>query len=111
MRPVDLHPAWLDYRRRSRTVLASLVTVPLLCGARASLEAVSGLPTVVHVVLAILATVLLASAAWLAAFRCPSCSCHFHWTWIVANPLARECLHCGFARWRDPRGPGAYGRR
>ena len=57
-------------------MLASLVTVPLLCGARASLEAVSGFATVVHVVLAGLATLLLASAAWLAAFRCPSCTPH-----------------------------------
>lgn len=92
-------------------MLASLATVPLLCGARASLAAAGGLLTAVHVVLAALATALLASAAWLAAFRCPSCGQHFHWTWIVANPLARECLHCGFARWRDPRGPGVYGRR
>jgi len=60
--------------------------------------------------LALSATSLVAAVVWFAGFRCPYCRRPFHWTWLIANPLSRECLHCGFAKWRDPHAARHYRR-
>src|SRR5512140_3721577 len=97
-----LHEAWRDYRARRRTALAVGAiglplawTAPVIGGLGASAMAH-------HVLAAAWATACVASVAWFAAFRCPFCHAHFHWTWLVSNPFADRCLHCGFERWRDP---------
>ncbi len=103
-----LHAAWRDYRVRRGTALAVGVAGPPLAWTARLLERAGAAGVVPHgallhhVVAAAWATAGIASLAWFAAFRCPFCRAHFHWTWLVSNPLARRCLHCGFERWRDP---------
>lgn len=101
---VGLAPEWRDYRNRRRLVLGTLAVIPMLAVAAPALFAVGVNDVSAHVLLASCATSLVAGVGRFAAFRCPYCTRPFHWTWIVANPLSRECLHCGFAKWRDPHG-------
>ena len=108
---LELPPSWRDYRNRRRSLLAILAGVPLLWGAGAWLAGVDGAGEAMPALLSAWTTSFVAAAVWFAAFRCPSCSRPFHWTWLVANPLARACLHCGFAKWRDPHAARAYVRR
>jgi hypothetical protein len=79
----------------------ALVLGPLVAAANGSVSAMGGALSA-HLLLAAYATALVTSGAWFAGFHCPYCARPFHWTWIVANPLSRVCLHCGFAKWRDP---------
>ena len=110
MRPV-LAPAWLDYRNRLAAVVAAIVGLVLwLGGGDALLRAVLG-ETALNALAAAWLTGSLAALGWLAAFRCPFCGEHFHWDLWVANPVTRQCLHCGFERWRDPEAARALRRR
>ncbi len=104
---VGLPAAWRDYRNRRRSLLAAVGIAPMLAAAGESAPGANG----THVfLLALSATSLVAAAVWFAGFRCPYCKLPFHWTWLIANPLSRQCLHCGFAKWRDPHAARHYGR-
>lgn len=37
-------------------------------------------------------------------FRCPRCNKRFFYTWVLRNPFAMHCLHCGLPKWatHDP---------
>ena len=107
----ELHVAWRDYRNRRRLLVAILVLVPVVAAAGLSLGAVRAVLDARHLLLAAWATCLVAALFRFADFRCPYCSRHFHWTWIDANPLSDECLHCGFEKWRDPHAARIYGGR
>ncbi len=106
-----LHPVWRDYRTRRRALLAILAVIPILAGAGVSMPGASPMDGPTSLLFSAWITSFVAGAAWFASFRCPFCSRHFHWTWLVANPLSDECLHCGFEKWRDPHAARAYGRR
>lgn len=101
--PAKLAPAWLDYRNRVALLVVAIVGLVLWAGGLG--EAVGGAPALegpLHAAAAAWVT----GSAWallrFAAFRCPFCGERFHWTLWVANPIAARCLHCGFAKWRDP---------
>ncbi len=100
--PSPLHDVWRDYRARRRAVVAFAAAGIPLRWIIASLERITASAGPGHALAAAWATALVAAVAWFAAFRCPFCAAHFHWTWLVSNPFARRCLHCGFERWRDP---------
>jgi hypothetical protein len=106
-----LHPVWRDYRNRRRALAVVLAVIPVLAAAGMSLRALTAAGGSAQLLLSAWATSVVASALWFAGFRCPFCSRHFHWTWIIANPLSDRCLHCGFEKWRDPHLARAYGRR
>jgi Zn ribbon nucleic-acid-binding protein len=107
-----LHPVWRDYRNRRRLLLALAAVVPLFAALGAApASASSSAAAFAQVLLSVWATGFVAAIFWFAGFRCPFCSQHFHWTWIVANPFSGECLHCGFKKWRDPHAARAYGCR
>ena len=103
-----LPPAWRDHRNRQRAVVfsvAAFVTARgagLLCGISRTAAVLAASVTL---------TACVAAVVWFAAFRCPFCRLHFHWTWLVSNPFARRCLHCGFEKHRDPHAGRAYGSR
>jgi Zn ribbon nucleic-acid-binding protein len=107
---VDLPAVWRDYRNRRRLLVAAVAIAPLLAAAGAS-ELATGGGHLSRSLLALSATSLVAASGWFAGFRCPYCRRPFHWTWLIANPLSHECLHCGFAKWRDPHAARSYGRR
>lgn len=106
-----LAPEWRDYRKRCRLVLATVAVFPMMAVAGPALFALEHWDVPARLLLALCATSLIAAVAWFAGFRCPFCTRPFHWTWLVANPLSRECLHCGFAKWRDPHGARHLGGR
>jgi hypothetical protein len=98
---IRLHPAWREYRRRVRALLASCAVTAVVAG----LVSAPGEPAgqlARRVLLSAGLTACVAAVVWFACFRCPFCGRHFHWTWWVSNPFARRCLHCGFEKWRDP---------
>jgi Zn ribbon nucleic-acid-binding protein len=98
---IGLHPAWREYRRRLRALVASCAaTAAIAWGVSAPGDEVAEL--VRRVLLSAALTACVAAVVWFAGFRCPYCGQHFHWTWWVSNPFARRCLHCGFEKWRDP---------
>ena len=104
-----LHPAWREYRRRLRALLASTAATLVIAGyASAPDGALTQLAR--RVLLSAGLTACVAAVVWFASFRCPLCDRHFHWTWWVSNPFARRCLHCGFEKWRDPRAARELGR-
>jgi Zn ribbon nucleic-acid-binding protein len=106
---VGLAAVWRDYRNRRRSLLAALAAAPILAATTTlGLPSVPAQASAHHVLLATWATSLVAAVVWFARFRCPHCAERFHWTWLVANPFSRECLHCGFEKWRDPHGGRAY---
>jgi hypothetical protein len=107
-----LHPAWREYRRRLRALLAACAGAAAIgAGYACALggSAPGELPR--RVLLSAALTACAAAGIWFARFRCPSCARHFHWTWWVSNPFARRCLHCGFEKWRDPRAGRELSRR
>jgi hypothetical protein len=92
-----LAPAWLDYRNRLiAAVLAVVGTVLWFGGLGAALRVLLDDGAALAALQAAWLTGSIASIGWLAAFPCPSCGRPFHWTWWWANPIAQECLHCGF---------------
>jgi Zn ribbon nucleic-acid-binding protein len=102
--PRPLAPAWLDYRNRlAATAVAAVGIVLWIGGLGAALRVLLDDGAALHALEAAWLTGAIASLGWLAAFRCPSCGHPFHWTLWWANPVADECLHCGFRKWRDPR--------
>jgi hypothetical protein len=103
-----LPPVWRDYRNRRRHLLAMLAVVPALAGAAMSLPVTAAPDPSFPLLLALWTTSFVAATVRFGAFRCPFCACHFHWTWLVANPLSSACLHCGFRKWRDPHAARAY---
>ncbi len=103
---------WRDYRTRRRLFAAAIVGfVPIMAWATKALPELTGSDGPGHVLLAAWITAFVGAAGWFAAFRCPFCGHHFHWTVWVANPLSDECLHCGFRKWRDPHAARAFARR
>ena len=105
---MGLPAVWRDYRNRRRWLLAAVAVAPIVAAAGESAPGTLGS----HVtLLALSATSLVAAVVWFAGFRCPHCKRPFHWTWLIANPLSRECLHCGFAKWRDPHAARNYAPR
>lgn len=99
---LKLAPAWLDYRNRLGAVVAAIVGFILwFDGLDEVGRHVLG-DGLVHLLEAAWTTGAFAALVWYGAFRCPFCTKHFHWTVWVANPIAGECLHCGFRKWRDP---------
>jgi hypothetical protein len=106
-----LAPVWLDYRNRLAALVAAMVGLVLWAGgADVLLRGVLD-QTALNAVAAAWVTGSLAAVGWLGAFRCPFCGKPFHWDLWVANPIARQCLHCGFERWRDPDAARVLGRR
>jgi hypothetical protein len=109
--PPKLAPAWLDYRRRLAVLVVAVVGLVLWAGGVGTL----GLPLASDAALDALAAAWLTGSAWalvrLALFPCPYCGKWFHMTTWIANPIAAECLHCGFAKWRDPDAARALTRR
>jgi uncharacterized metal-binding protein (TIGR02443 family) len=98
-----LAPAWLDYRNRLGALVVALVGLVVGAGgALSSLRDLAGGDAPGNLVAAAWITGSVAATAWYAAFRCPFCGERFHFTLWIANPIARECLHCGFKKWRDP---------
>jgi hypothetical protein len=88
-------------------VAAAVALAPVLAAASESMRGLSAK----EFFFALWATVAVSAVVRFASFRCPYCTQPFHWTWIVANPFSRTCLHCGFAKWRDPDAARAYGAR
>lgn len=84
--------AWRSLRTR-RWVLGVLVLagLPVVIGALRLLPEGPGQSAVAGGWMALFA----ASMIWMAAFRCPSCTRFFWWTWTRRNPFAQKCLHCG----------------
>jgi len=110
--PSVLPPVWRDYRTRRRVLAAALAgLVPVLTQTGTALRDLTGSDTPHHLLASAWITASVAALGWFAAFRCPFCASPFHWTLWVANPLSRECLHCGFRKWRDPRPARAFARR
>jgi hypothetical protein len=106
---MGLPAAWRDYRNRWRLLVAAIALAPLLAAAGWSALATGG-SSLSPTLLALSATLLVAASVWFAGFLCPYCRRPFHWTWLIANPLSHACLHCGFAKWRDPHAARGYGR-
>lgn len=103
---------WRDYRTRRRLLAGVVLTVvPVLAWSQKALPQLTGSAAPGHVLLAAWITAFTGAVAWFAAFRCPFCGDHFHWTVWVANPFSDGCLHCGFRRWRDPHAARALARR
>jgi hypothetical protein len=100
-----LHPVWRDYRTRQRAVVLAAAS---LAGARLATLGSSAWLGVAPAATAASATACVAAVMWFARFRCPFCANHFHWTWLVSNPFAARCLHCGFEKLRDPEAGRAY---
>jgi Zn ribbon nucleic-acid-binding protein len=101
--PPPLAPAWLDYRTRLGVLLLAVVGLVLgAAGLSTALASLAGDETPANLLAAAWITGSVAALGWYAAFRCPHCAQPFHWTLWIANPVARACLHCGFAKWRDP---------
>lgn len=100
-----LHAVWRDHRTRWWTVVAAAA---LLAGARIAALSCGAWAEIAPVATAASATACLAAVVWFASFRCPFCANHFHWTWLVSNPFAARCLHCGFEKLRDPEAGRAY---
>ena len=100
-----LHPVWRNHRTRRWTVVAAAA---LLAGARIAAPSSGSWAGIAPVALAASATACVAAVVWFASFRCPFCANHFHWTWLVSNPFAARCLHCGFEKLRDPDAGRAY---
>jgi hypothetical protein len=92
-------------------LVGTSLLVPMVWSTGALLGRSGALAVALPFVLSAWSTSFVAAITWFAAFRCPHCRRHFHWTWIVANPLSRACLHCGFEKWRDPDAARAYRRR
>jgi Zn ribbon nucleic-acid-binding protein len=106
---VGLPAVWRDYRSRRRSLLGTAAVGLIIAAAGAPFPGTSGTQvSSQHLLLALWATSFVAAVVWFAGFRCPYCTRPFHWTWLVANPLSRECLHCGFAKWRDPQAARNY---
>lgn len=108
---VPLAPPWRDYRHRLAAVIVGLAgLVAWADGVDVPLGRL--LPDgALHALAAAWLTAVAGALGWLAAFRCPFCGEHFHWTVWVANPIARRCLHCGFEKWRDPAAGKAFTRQ
>ncbi len=100
-----LHPVWRDYRARQCAVVTAAAT---LAGTRLASLGSSAWASIVPLATAASATACVAAVVWFAQFRCPFCAKHFHWTWLVSNPFAARCLHCGFEKLRDPDAGHAY---
>ena len=101
----SLHPVWRDYRTRQRAVVIAALAV---AAARLAAHASGSWAAIAPLATAAAATACVAAVVWFAMFRCPFCANHFHWTWLVSNPFARRCLHCGFEKLRDPEAARAY---
>jgi Zn ribbon nucleic-acid-binding protein len=100
---LKLAPVWLDYRNRLGALVVAIVGFVLwLDGLDEAARRVLGGDGPVHLLEAGWTTGAIAALVWYAAFRCPFCAKHFHWTLWVVNPVADACLHCGFRKWRDP---------
>jgi Zn ribbon nucleic-acid-binding protein len=101
--PPKLAPVWLDYRIRLALLLVAVVGLVLwVDGLDLMLRDLLGSDAPLHVLAAAWLTGTAAALIRYAAFRCPFCGEHFHWTLWVANPVTHRCLHCGFEKWRDP---------
>ena len=109
---LKLSPPWLDYRNRLGAVVAAIVGFVLwLDGLDEPARRLLGGDGPVHLLEAAWTTGAIAAVFWYSAFRCPFCRGFFHWTLWVANPIADQCLHCGFKKWRDPHAARVFGRR
>ncbi len=100
-----LHPVWRDYRTRQSAVILATAS---LAGTRLASLGPNSWVGFVQFATAASAAACVAAVVWFAGFRCPFCANHFHWTWLVSNPFAARCLHCGFEKLRDPDAGRAY---
>ena len=108
----SLAPAWRDYRNRLGFLVLAIVGLVLWAdGVDTILGDLMVGDGTLHALAAAWITGTTGALVWFAAFRCPFCGEHFHWTWWVVNPIADHCLHCGFQKWRDPHAARALARR
>src|SRR5262245_50197557 len=92
--------SWDDYRRRRRWFLVIWLTyVPgaLALGDPLSRLTGSGIP--VYIIAGAWILAFIAAANYMEAFPCPRCRRAFFRKWWCHNPLAKDCVHCGFAKW------------
>jgi Zn ribbon nucleic-acid-binding protein len=107
-----LAPVWRDYRNRLALLVVAILGLVLWAGGLGDAAGgAAGLEGPLHAAAAAWVTGSVWAFLRFAAFRCPSCGERFHWTLWFANPIAAHCLHCGFAKWRDPDAARTLGRR
>jgi hypothetical protein len=109
--PPKLAPAWLDYRARLTVLVVGVVGLVVWVGGIDSLGARFASEAALDALAAAWLTGCVGALVRLALFPCPYCGKWFHMTTWNANPITSECLHCGFAKWRDPDAARAFTRR
>jgi hypothetical protein len=110
--PPKLAPAWRDYLTRLAAVVVGLVGLVLwVAGARGLLGGLFASDAPLDALAAAWLTGWLWALGRLALFPCPYCGKWFHMTWWSVNPVTTACLHCGFAKWRDPDAARVLSRR
>lgn len=93
---------WSEYRRRRRWFFIVFLTyVPGVGVIGYSLSALVGSDIAFPVVAGFWMLAFAVAAVRMSSFPCPKCHRpFFHRLW-VGNPLAEECIHCGFQKWGE----------
>lgn len=93
---------WREYRKRRNTffiIFATYIPGVLLFALLLQRLARSDTATLIIAFVWILAFGV--AAVRVTTWPCPRCGKWFHAKWLMGNPLARHCLHCGLPKWAD----------
>jgi len=99
---------WHTYRQNVKILLVSFTSAPFVVMTTMVIAAV--LPEalgvfrryLVYLSVMFVFLAIVSSSNAITVFPCPRCHKRFFSKWYVCNPLAKRCLHCGFAKWGDP---------
>ena len=95
--------SWDDYRRRRRWFLAIWLTyIPGVFALGYPISLFTGSETPIYIIAGAWMLAFIAVENYMDAFPCPRCLRAFFWKRWFHNPLARQCVHCRFAKWAYP---------
>jgi predicted RNA-binding Zn-ribbon protein involved in translation (DUF1610 family) len=99
----DFHPSWASYKKRLAVAVALFLGyIPGVAAIAIPLQRITGSDVWVPAVASGWMVAWAVAVVRLNSFRCPRCGNVFHVRGLYGNPFARNCLHCGLAKWSDP---------
>lgn len=98
----QLQLPWSEYRRRRRWMVITMLTyLPGVGLIGYALSLLIGPDTAFPVVGGFWMLALLITIRRVASFPCPNCRRPFFCRSMIGNPLAVECMNCGFPKWEE----------